>query len=162
MDDFIDASEVRAAAKAKLKKLGLRLPRQPQRKNGDPLRPKIPGNDPTKLTDRQVSKYLWQFNAMADYIEGQLSLLELQSDVAKTNENARKLLKFLKGSGSIKNKEAEALTNEDTQEATLQHHKRKAEFKLLKAVYESYVRQGKTMSREQSRRDNSTPSREPA
>lgn len=154
--DYLDARSIRKSAKKLTQKYGLRLPDRPETPEGALLNPEVPFGDPTRLSDREVSMFNWQFTELANYTEARLAVLDSSNEAAKINENMQRVFAAVTGSAkTIKAREAEAAMDDDTRDQVLRHHKRRAELKLMKALHEGYIRKAKVMSREQSRREKS-------
>ena len=150
----LDVEDVLESAYDTLHRLGLKLPKRP---SFDP--PKFP-EDLSKVTDKKLGFLLGAFTAWATYAEGQLADLDSRHEVVKENEKIIKLLEQLRGEGSIKDREAKAYVSKKTRSRSVTYYKKKAEHKLLLAVFQGYVAKHKAISREISRREKLYEGRE--
>lgn len=133
--------------------LHISLPGRPMR-NGKPLEPEWP-EDLSRCTSRKLGRLHGEYTAMAGYAESQLALVDTRQLAAKHNEKMVLTLQELRGTAkTVKGRAANALVSEDAQSEATWHLRRVAEFKLIRALLEDYIRKQKAVSREIARRDS--------
>lgn len=152
-DPRVDVEALLYAGQETLKTLHLSLPGRPMRK-GKPLEPEWP-EDLSRCTSRKLGRLHGEYTAMAGYAEAQLAMLDTRQLAAKHNEKMILTMQELRGTAkTAKARGAIALVSEDSQSEATWHLRRVAEFKLLRALLEDFIRKQKAISREIARRDS--------